>query len=352
MTGTAGRRRAVAVLAGAGVLAAVVPAAAARPAEADDAAALVLLADAAQASRTLSYSGTQYVATWSPSASSSTLVEVQHAAGGGVLVQGSATAGADVEEVVLRSGTFDDRLLDVLDDRYALRLAGEGRCTGRDARVVEALRPDSTGPSAVAGRFWVDRETGLLLRREVFDERGRRLSSTAFLDLVLSPPAPAAGVAVRQTSAEQGHRVPSSRLDRLRSEGWDVPPALPGGFALFDARSRDHDGAEVLHLSYSDGLSTTSLFSQPGALGSAPPEGFVPRTMADQPVWVDPGSPRRVVWPGGGRVWTLVSDAPDDAVALAVGTLPHEALPDTGEGWRARFTRGLTRLGEALNPFR
>ncbi len=108
----------------------------------------------------------------------------------------------------------------------------------------------------------------------------------------------------------------------------------------------------MLHLSYSDGLSTTSLFSQPGELGSAPPEGFAPGTMADQPVWVDAGSPRRVVWPGGGRVWTLVSDAPDDAVALAVGTLPHEALPDAGEGWRARFVRGLARLGEALDSFR
>jgi len=55
------------------------------------------------------------------------------------------------------------------------------------------------------------------------------------------------------------------------------------------------------------------------------------------------------VWPGGGRVWTLVSDAPDDVVLRAVAALPHDDLPR--DGLRARLARGLARLGSMLNPF-
>jgi hypothetical protein len=53
---------------------------------------------------------------------------------------------------------------------------------------------------------------------------------------------------------------------------------------------------------------------------------------------------------GGGRVWTLVSDAPSGAVSGAVEALPHEALPDDDDGWGARLGRGLRRLADAL-PF-
>lgn len=351
---TAGRRL-VAAVAGAGIVVAAGPALAA-PRDDSEAAALVLLTDAAEASRTLAYSGTQYVAAWSPADTTTALVEVQHTPGHGAQVR--TTPDDDADPVVMASGPLDPQLVDVLARRYSLRLVGEGRCTGRSAQVVEARRPGVSGTAAVAGRFWVDRETGLLLRREVFDGAGNRLRSNAFLDLTVTPP-PATPARVpfllRAATAPQearnGKPVPPARLDRLRADGLVAPEELPGGYALFDAASRDHGGAEVLHLAYSDGLSTTSLFSQPGRLGSAPPDGFTAATLAGEPVWWSAAAPQRAVWSGGGRVWTLVSDAPHDDVEAAVAVLPHEALPDVDTGWRARLARGLTRLGGALNPF-
>jgi sigma-E factor negative regulatory protein RseB len=349
----AGRRRVVAALAGAGLLMAATPVLAQ---DADEADALVLLVDAAEASRSLSYSGTQYVASWGPAETTTALVEVQHAPGRGVRVL--STAGSDEREpVVLPSAALDEGLLEVLSDRYRLRTAGQGRSAGRAAEVVEAVRPGTTGRAAVAARFWVDRETGLMLRREVFDREGRRMRSSAFLDLsVVTPTATLTRAAQRRADDDRaddagGDPVPESRLRRMRADGEVVPASLPGGFALFDARSRLHGDAEVLHLAYSDGLSTTSLFSQPGELGSAPPDGFAPRTVAGQPVWASTDAPARMVWAGSGRVWTLVSDAPPDAVEQAVGALPHEAMPDVDTGWRARLARGLARLAGALNPF-
>jgi sigma-E factor negative regulatory protein RseB len=251
--------------------------------------------------------------------------------------------------MLLAAPSLDRALLRVLAGAYELRVAGPGRCTGREADVVEARRPAG---GAVAGRFWLDRETGLLLRREVYDEQGRRVLSSAFVDLQMTPAVVGASPTVRG-SADRGSPVSRSELESMREQGWHVPKELPGRFALFETRTRDHgeDGSreQVLHLAYSDGLSTTSLFAQPGDLGAEPPEGFVRREVGGHPVWAKDGSPERLVWAGGGRVWTLVSDAPDSAVAAAVETLPHEALPDTGA--RARIERGLSRLGSWLNPF-
>jgi hypothetical protein len=349
-------RRLVVVLLGAGLLLAGAPAVGAppRPVGAEDAAALRLLDDAARASRSLTYSGTKYVAAWRPGGTSSTLVEVRHDPRRGTVVSTSATAAreGDDDGLVLAATRLDRDLLRVLADAFDLRIAGVGRCTGRDADVVEARRPQG---GSVAGRFWIDRETGLLLRREVYDDDGRRVRSSAFVDLVLTPSAPVVAASnVRTLTSDVGATVPRSRLARLRDEGWHLPARLPGGYELFEARSRAHGDAdggagEVLHLAYSDGLSTTSLFVQPGSLGSEPPRGFAGREVAGASVWAHDGAPERIVWAGGGRVWTLVSDAPERAVAAAVGALPHD--PPSDDGLRARLARGLSRLADRLNPF-
>ena len=336
--GAGPRHRVAAVVASAGLLLTASPAVAA-PGRTDEAAALELLASAAEASRSLSYRGTQYVAAWRPSAARSGLVEISHEPGHGMVVDSAPTAGGDDADAGLAAAGPDVRLLDVLRRRYELRVAGTGRCSGRQADVVEARRSAEDG-GTVAGRFWVDRETALLLRREVYDDAGQRVRSSAFLDLAVSPPA------ARTVAALASAPAARPDVDAVRDEGAPVPRSLPGGFALFDARAGD-DG--VVRVAYSDGLSTTSLFVQQGELGSRPPAGFAPRTLGGEPVWVHEGSPERVVWAGGGRVWTLVSDAPDEVVERAVAALPHEDLPATG--LRARLGRGLARLGAMLSPF-
>ena len=129
-----------------------------------------------------------------------------------------------------------------------------------------------------------------------------------------------------------------------------MPDGLPGGFRLFDARlSAPGEPEHVLHLAYSDGLSTTSLFAQRGALGTTPPDGFERDAVEGRPVWVRAGAPERVVWSGGGAVWTLVSDAPADVVRDAVAALPRDRAER--DGVLARLGRGLGRLASALSPF-
>ena len=359
------RLRLVLLLAGAGTLLAGLPAqtaqaarAAAPPIDAaappTDAAAvgepraLQLLTAAAQAARARTYYGTQYVSTWRADAASSDVADIEHTPGGGSVVHLRPTAVAAPRAgsgaVATLGSDLDLQLLRLLAQHYDLAVAPDDTCTGRTAHVVEARRPGRGGTAAVAGRFWVDADSALVLRREVFDLDGRLVRSSAFSSLTVDPrlgapttPQPAAG------------RLGSDRLDQLRGQGWVIPNELPGDLELFDARLRSHSGTDVLHLSYSDGLSTLSLFAQRGRLGTAPMSGFVRTQVGASRVWVRSASPERVVWGGGGRVFTLLSDAPSEAVRGAVGELPHDAAPGTGV--LARLSRGLARLAHALNPF-
>jgi sigma-E factor negative regulatory protein RseB len=234
------------------------------------------------------------------------------------------------------TAALDARVVSLLAASYDLEVAGSGRCTGRATTVVEARRD-----GRIAGRFWVDQDSGLLLRREVYGDDGQRLRSSAFVDLEVRaaadvPPAEAVDLA--------------AATQELRAQDWRVPDDLPGGFRLFDARLSAPGGSEhVLHLAYSDGLSATSLFVQRGRLGTDRPAGFVRSTVGGRPVWVSSRTPERVVWGGGGAVWTLVSDAPSDVVRDAVATLPRDRAER--DGLLARLGRGVGRLASALSPF-
>ena len=342
-------RRLLVLLLGAGLLLPAAPAlAGGRSADASAARrvegeAFAVLERAVHAGRTVGYRGTQHVASWrdtdndtdSDTDSDTVVVDVVHRPGERSALHAPGVGEGSVPATA--TAALDARLVSLLAASYDLAVAGSGRCAGRTSTVVEARR----GDGQVAGRFWVDEASGLLLRREVYGDDGRRRRSSALVDLEVRA---AADVPPGATTD-----LPAA-AEELRAQGWQVPDGLPGGFGLFDARLSAPDEPEhVLHLAYSDGLSTTSLFAQRGALGSAPPTGFRRDEVGGRPVWVRSDTPERVVWSGGGAVWTLVSDAPADVVRDAVATLPRDRAE--GDGVLARLGRGLGRLAAVLNPF-
>lgn len=333
------RLRLLVLLAGAGVLLGGLPVLASppsRPPVQGEAAALALLHDAAGAALTRSWTGTQYVGTWRGATQTSAVLDVSHEPGRGTSLSGTEGGTA----VAAGTPELDGRMVDLLARHYDLAVTGAGRCAGRSTHVVEARRPGVTGPGEVAGRFWLDRASGLVLRREVYDEDGRRLRSSAFVDVQVDRPvavlAPAPAATVAALPRDTG-------LD-----GWEPPTSL-GGMDLFDSRLREHAGARVLQLAYSDGLSTLSVFAQPGAMRREPGRGFTAERVGGAQVWVQRSSPERAVWTGDDHVFTLVSDADPGAVRAAVSALPHDRAPK--KGFLARLGRGLSRLGAMLNPF-
>ena len=311
-----------------------------------------LLETAARAAEALDYQGTQFVAFWSESGSTSAIVEVSHVAGEGAVMRMEPTpqtpAGA-----VFRSGGegapevvgFDPATLSLLHRNFETAVTGSDTVAGRTADVV-AVRRAGQSPAA---RFWLDRETRLVLRREVLDGDGRTLRASAFIRVTFgTAPTRLDSAGAEATPHVDGTPVVQTRLAGLAADGWRLPKRLPAGVELFDARRSGKGDDERLHLTYSDGVSTLSLFQQRGRLDTDSLEGFRRITVGETGVWASTTFPRRVVWSGDGIVFTLVAECQQEILASVVGALPHR---DPGRGLVGRLSAGGRRLGSWLNPF-
>ena len=132
-----------------------------------------------------------------------------------------------------------------------------------------------------------------------------------------------------------------SRAAELQRDGWICADRL-AGLPLLRLRTDQTDDPELVHLVYSDGLTTVSVIEQRGRLGS-PPSG----TTRDQTLgaWVTDGMPSAASWTSGDVVLTAVTDGSRVTLAAAVAALPHEGLrqPTTMERVRAGWARILGR---------
>ena len=86
-------------------------------------------------------------------------------------------------------------LVSLLGQHYVAVYQGTGSAIGRPALIVELHRADGS----LAARFWLDRQTMVPLRREVFDTSAQLISEEAFVQVqfgtLTKPPAPAAASA-------------------------------------------------------------------------------------------------------------------------------------------------------------
>lgn len=332
-----------------GVPLADLPAAGATTSAADPT-ALALLERASRAPATTPYSGVQFVSAWSSHGATSVVVEVVHQPGHGTTVRSDGTAQAPAADTFLPAGNGEPSLLGaattltLLAGNYRVQAVGRTTVAGRPADLVEARR---SGSGALAARFWLDRATGLVLRREVYDEDGRATRASAFVQVEVGRAAvtPHLPPALPDAWADA---VASADLAGMRERGWQCPTQLPGSLTLVDARRGGAPGARILHLSYSDGLAALSLFQQRGRLDEERLEGYRRTEVGGAPVYVRDGVPQRLVWSARGTVFTVVADAPPRTVEGVVGALPHE--PADGGGWR-RLGRGLDRVASWFNPF-
>ena len=104
-----------------------------------------------------------------------------------------------------------------------------------------------------------------------------------------------------------------------------------------------------MHLSYSDGIATVSVFEQRGRLDADGLAGHHREVVDGHEVWVSGEVPQRVVWTSGETVYTVVADAPERTVDQVVAALPHQPAADGNT--LGRLGRGLDRVASWFNPF-
>jgi len=120
-------------------------------------------------------------------------------------------------------------------------------------------------------KFWVDVNTGLLLKVRIFNERDETVEQFAFTDLTIGGNIDREMVRPTWTGTPQDWQVQQMAPGRSESKdtGWEVN-RLPPGFAKTGEGFRALHGKRepVAHLVYSDGLVTVSVFVEPAT--SAP----------------------------------------------------------------------------------
>jgi sigma-E factor negative regulatory protein RseB len=307
-------------------------------------AGLRLMSQAAAACRSTAFSALLVSRWWGPSGNRVFRATVWHRPGGQTVaesVSGAAGPGLDPSapvpsvSVIISSEQFT-----LLETGYVLDYDGRGTADGRQAAVVAVDRANGS----LAARYWIDGQTKLPLRRQLFDDHSRLVSDLTLADLQLGPsslsgmPAPAA--------LPMNRPLDQDAIAILRSRGWPLPAALPGGMRMFAASQTPSGSGPIVGLSYSDGLSVISLFVQRGHLPAALP-GWKRIAIAGHDAYtVDPAG-QAVAWSADGYVYTVVADAPATSVDQAVDSLPHRDSPDF---W-TRLARGFRRLASWADPF-
>lgn len=250
-------------------------------------------------------------------------MEAHVGAGPSEIVRGSNRA------LVMWSGS-EDHAVPAASRKYHLTVEAGPEVAGRSTTIVEARVAGAEHPCE---RYYVDTETGLLLRRQQFDSAGRLVRSISFAEI--SDPVTAS--APRTTAAPSGPYA--ARATRAVAKPFRAPAHAGNGYALV---GRYQLPSGTVQLFYSDGLFDVSVFQQKGRLDwGGLPGGGVDTKVAGRKArqYVIPGG-RALVWDARGVVYTCVTDAPQSDLAAFVGAFPTNG----GSGWD-------DALGVVLAPF-
>lgn len=285
------------------------------------------LQTAGEAASRLSFVGVLQVQ-WSDGREEHSSILSVRAANGSVVVKGDNAVMASphqrlVEHAGLRAGLRGQNAQSgVWDLLWPVDQAGMGRpptsrkyqltdglpvvVSSRPARVVEVHRG-----TALLERLALDVETGLLLRREQFENSSGRPSRTVqFQSVRFDPVLP--GPAIPQKIVDA---APKALAVAKAPSGISAPDGLADGYERVGLYR--HRG--VVQTLYSDGLYDLSVFQQQGRLDSHKlPAGAIVTVHGNQGrhyAW--PGG-HVVVWEASGNVYTAVSDAPLQQMVTAV----------------------------------
>jgi negative regulator of sigma E activity len=205
------------------------------------------------------------------------------------------------------------------------------------ARPTDMLAVHLVGASRPRERLYVDRQSGLLLRRELLDAHGDPYRSVAFTSI-------SSGGSIEVAAATGTPRATRSQ-EPAPARHLKAPYKLKSRIGTGYRRVGAYKASGVVQQFFSDGLHGLSVFEQRGHLKSAetrephqpPPMGtdlagetgngrrveIAGRTMRAYSASVG----EAVVWESGGVVYTAVTDAPWSDLADAVRDLPHADPP-------------------------
>jgi MucB/RseB family protein len=208
--------------------------------------------------------------------------------------------------------------------KYRLTVEPGPDVANRPTNAISVALADAGHPRE---RLYVDRTSGLLLRRELLDAHGNPYRSVAFTAINAAGPVVTAAAAGSPPHATHSQEPAPAR--HLKAP-YKLKSRIGSGYRRLGA----YRSAGVVQQYFSDGLHGLSVFEQSGHLkttetdlagetGSGRRVEIAGRTMRAYSASVG----EAVVWESDGVVYTAVTDAPWSDLAGAVGDLPHGDPP-------------------------
>lgn len=308
-----------------------------RASAAPDPAAL-LLRESVDAPRTISYVGQIETVRFSSNRASATIVRIEHRAptltrrwymapeslyGDYIITSGTSSYDFDAKRsqvMVSHNPLMDDQVA----ANYSLsRILDNYRPVMARAEIIAGRPSDSlllvnkfTGERVM--RLWIDAKTHLVLKKEEYHGNGAVASETRFEEIRYTNKIPLSIFATEPPAgyvqvAGHDYAMPTSDIDRVvKAAGFTpfTPKDLPRGFALTSGDTTTVNGVRTLHLTYSDGLRTVSLFEN--ARGAAADFGALhPQTISFEghdAQYVEDGPTTLLTWKEKGLYFALVGD--------------------------------------------
>lgn len=162
--------------------------------------------------------------------------------------------------------------LGALTDYYTVRKGAVTRLAGYEAQLLQVDAKDGLRYSR---QFWVEANSGLLLKAVLLGEKGEPRESFAFTELKIGPVDKAA-LAGHVKAKAAGWRVHNVKV--VEAEGstlpWGLKAPIPGFRVVSEMlRQVTPTSLEVMHMVLSDGLAAISVFVEPIAPGRTQSEG-------------------------------------------------------------------------------
>jgi sigma-E factor negative regulatory protein RseB len=181
------------------------------------------------------------------------------------VLQDAATV---VEDQVVASSYFPELPLTMIDAGnrgYRLETGGEARIAGHTARRVTISPEDNY---RYGYDFWLEKQTGLLLKWELFDAGHKPIAKLMFTDFVIGSSVNLSELE-SESRAEDFVEMETYSLEKTvvtqSSPRWQ-PAKLPPGFHLASHSHKTGTDGVYEHMVYTDGLAAVSVYvEQQGA---------------------------------------------------------------------------------------
>ena len=151
-------------------------------------------------------------------------------------------------------------------EHYNVRKWDTQRVAGLDCQVLLLEPKDGL---RYGHKLWADINTGLLLKAQMFNEKGDVVEQIGFTQVEIGGIIEKYQARLARRDGGRDWRVAGAQVSdaNLAEAGWKIEPAIPGFRKISEMKRSRSDGVELGQVVFSDGLSSVSVFVEPARPG-------------------------------------------------------------------------------------